>query len=270
MKRYMCLLLIVLLFVPCATEAKVYVVDQTNTYANQGNDFGAALGSLLGALVTSSQQHSYAKQQQEYQEGLVKMKGLFSDTAQSEATGLANLLNERTPDEVLELLIAYCKNNNFKYKLGQFKDYYNFVYSQYFGDTEVHYSYGVNHALSECRVVVASFQHNISEDAYRVYQYTPPTPPSAAYAVGEYLGIVFAPEKTAEGHFIVSSVIPNGIAGFAGVKAGDKVTKIDTYDTKEHDVERIASYIILRYNQKATVKATIDRQGQKKVIEIQL
>lgn len=123
-------------------------------------------------------------------------------------------------------------------------------------------------------VIPGSLGKVLYESAMAAYrekiQPEPTPPPSMSYAVGEYLGIVFAPNKTENGYFLVSAVIKGGISDFAGVKAGDIVTKIDTYDLKEHDMERVASYIGLRYRQRAIIKATIDRQGTKKVIEIQL
>lgn len=103
----------------------------------------------------------------------------------------------------------------------------------------------------------------------KTLQPLPKTYVSMTNLVGSSLGIAFAPQKTAEGYYLVAGV-RGGVSEFAGFKVGDIFTKIDNYDLKKYDMKRVDAYISLRRKQRAIIKATVDRQGTKKVIEIQL
>ena len=89
-------------------------------------------------------------------------------------------------------------------------------------------------------------------------------------SISNYLGIVISREKTKEGGFELLEVLPRGLARSAGIQEGDILTKIDTYELKEHGIERVAAYIDLRIKQKAIIKVTILRGNQSKIIEMQL
>jgi hypothetical protein len=88
-----------------------------------------------------------------------------------------------------------------------------------------------------------------------------------AVPADDYLGITVSAEKTKKGGFTVLEVLPGGLSDLAGLKKGDVLTKIDTYDLKGFDIEKVASYVDLRLKQKAVVKATILRGGKTKVVE---
>lgn len=122
-------------------------------------------------------------------------------------------------------------------------------------------------------VVPGSVGERIYESVMAVCQRTmhpqPKTYVSMADLVGSSLGIAFAPQKTADGYYLVTAV-QGGISEFSGFNVGDIFTKIDNYDLKEYDMKRVDSYISLRRKQRAIIKATVDRQGAKQVIEIQL
>ena len=89
-------------------------------------------------------------------------------------------------------------------------------------------------------------------------------------SVSRYLGIVTSTEKTKEGGFTILEIVPRGLAEFAGIQKGDVLTKIDTYNLKEHDIERVSSYVDMRIKQKAIIKATVLRGKNTKVIDMQL
>jgi C-terminal processing protease CtpA/Prc len=89
-------------------------------------------------------------------------------------------------------------------------------------------------------------------------------------AAVDYLGLLTSATKTPDGGFLILDVTPNGLSDSAGIKKGDVLIKIDTYDLKEFDLDRISSYIALRIDQQAIIKTTIIRDGAAKVIEIQL
>jgi S1-C subfamily serine protease len=93
---------------------------------------------------------------------------------------------------------------------------------------------------------------------------------SPTKTVGNYLGLVASAEKTKEGGFAILDVAPGGLSEFAGIKKGDILIKVDTYSVKDFDIERVAAYVEQRTKQKAVVKATVLRDGQSIIIEMQL
>ena len=93
--------------------------------------------------------------------------------------------------------------------------------------------------------------------------------PSQRNNVGDYLGVTISPEKTSGG-FTILEVKPGGLAEFAGIRKGDKLTKLDTYNLKDHDIDRVSAYVDLRIKQKAIINATVLRGKDTRVIAVQL
>lgn len=177
---------------------------------------------------------------------------------------LRNLLNK----EITHYLVLSAYHENYRQGQTLSRTYYDKARKEIVTDS---YQFDPSRYEEISRGSVGESIYDFVVETYHAkIQPKPTTPPSMSSAVGEYLGIAFAPNKTPDGYFLVSSVVSGGISDFAGVKIGEEVIKIDTYDLKEHGMERVSSYIALRYQQRAIIKATIDRQKTKKVIEIQL
>ena len=98
---------------------------------------------------------------------------------------------------------------------------------------------------------------------------TPVKDPKIEQSLDGHLGIVTATEKTSEDGLSVLEVIPGGISDAAGIQKNDILIKIDSYDLKNSDVERLTAYVGLRIKQGAVIKATILRDGKSRVINLQ-
>jgi hypothetical protein len=134
--------------------------------------------------------------------------------------------------------------------------------------------YSINLKTQQCRCIIKINPMGLQASNVREYTLPQKQQVSDAQAVSEnmsqYLGIITSAEKTKEGGFTILEVATGGLSEFAGIKKGDILIKIDTYDIKEHDFERVVSYVALRCKQKAIIKATMLRNGKPKVIEMQL
>lgn len=83
-----------------------------------------------------------------------------------------------------------------------------------------------------------------------------------------HLGIVTAAEKTPEGGLPVLEVAFGGLSNAAGIKKGDTLVKIDSYDLKSSEIERLVAYVKLRFGQGSAVEATVLRNGQPQIITL--
>jgi Periplasmic protease len=97
---------------------------------------------------------------------------------------------------------------------------------------------------------------------------TPSKDTQIALSLDGHLGIVTATEKTAQGGLLIQEVTPGSMSDAAGIKKGDILVKVDSYDLKSNDTERLAAYVGLRIGQKAAIKATILRDGRSQVVNL--
>ncbi|MDR1378321.1 MAG: PDZ domain-containing protein, partial [Synergistaceae bacterium] len=145
------------------------------------------------------------------------------------------------------------------------------IYSQVLDTLQVFGEFSVNTKTQQCRYIIEMPMWGVK--AIDTSSYTlPQTQPqiNVVDVVDDYLGIITSTEKTKEGGFTILRVSPGGRSALAGVKENDVLIKIDTHELKEHDIERLASYVVLRYQQKAILTTTLLRNGETKVVEIQL
>jgi hypothetical protein len=129
---------------------------------------------------------------------------------------------------------------------------------------------GSNAVIPSNTILRAYVAETIVLSADAAPQKQPPVQVSLIESVEEYLGIVISAKRTREEGFTILEVAPGGLSDFAGIQKGDILTKIDTYDLKEQDIERIMSYIALRVKHKAVINAALLRDGQVKAIKMQL
>lgn len=97
---------------------------------------------------------------------------------------------------------------------------------------------------------------------------TPAKDTEIAQSLDDYLGIVTTAEKTSEGGLSVLEVVPAGMSDAAGIKQGDTLIKIDSYELKNSEAERLAAYVGMRIKQGAAIKATILRDGRSRVVDL--
>ena len=72
--------------------------------------------------------------------------------------------------------------------------------------------------------------------------------------------------KAVEGHPVVANVLQGSPADKAGVRANDKIVKVDDRDVAGLSLNRIAH--LLRGEQNSEVHVTVDRGGSQKIFDI--
>lgn len=272
MKKIITALLLVFLCSSAAC-ATVYYANPTTVYVQPDPSYqtGQAIGNLLGALIQGANQHA---EQKKLQKQIEELRVKLSELATSEAKSMKEAVEQNKVKELWEGLQNFIysqemcnpvlNNSNGIFTISYLKDLG--------GGTKMFREYAINTQNNQCRCVIKVSPYNIDVASVQEIniQRQPQKQVSVTEAVGNYLGIVTSIEKTSECGFRILSVVPGGISEFAGVRQGDILVKIDTYDLKDIDIERVASYIALRYQQKQSIKATVLRNGANKVFNIQL
>ena len=232
---------------------------------------GQAIGNLLGALIQGANKQA---EQEKQRKQIEELRVQLNELAKSEAKNMKLAIEQGKVKELWEGLQKFiysqemCNpvsdNSNGIFTISYLKDFGN--------GTKMFREYAINTQTDQCRCIIKVSPFNIDVASVQEIniQRQPQKQVSLTEAVGSYLGIVTSIEKTPDGGFRILSVIPGGISDFAGVRQGDILVKIDTYDLKDIDIDRVASYIALRYQQKQTIKATVIRNGANKTFNIQL
>jgi hypothetical protein len=272
MKRTHYALVLAFMLIGCSTSyADVYYATPPTVYVRPDPSYqmGQTIGNLLGAMIAGANQRAEQEARVERErEILQQIQSNIDNFVRSEATSLGAAISEYGPQPIWDYLINQVYSSGFTPYTNVSNGIATLEYSKHYNDgSQMIYEYSINTLSQQCRSVVTISP--IGMQASSTSSYTPPQRQTSEI-IGEYLGIVVSLEKTKEGGFMVLEVVPNSLSDFAGIQKGDVVTKIDTYSLQEHDIERIASYINLRREHKATIKATVLRDGQAKIIEMQL
>lgn len=253
--------------------ADVYYATPPTVYVRPDPSYetGQAIGNILGNLIQGlSNQASEAQRQKQIKE----TQNNLQEIAVEEARFMKTMIESGRMEELLHAMEKFIYATEMCTPVKDARDgIFSMSYIKDIGDgVKMYREYAINTNTDQVRCVIRVSPYGI--DVASVENITLPEPQPAqmtlTQAVGQYLGIVTSTEKTPEGGFTILEVVPNGLSDFAGVKPGDILTKIDTYDLKEHDIDRVAAYIALRYRQKQVIRATVLRDSKQQVIQIQL
>lgn len=273
MKKAITIFVFVLLIFSSTASANVYYATPPTVYVQPDPSYqtGQAIGNLLGALIQGANQQA---EQEKRQKQIEELRVQLNELAKSEAIGMKQAIEQGKVKELWDGIQSFVysqemcnpvlNNSNGIFTISYLKDLD--------GGAKMFREYAINTQTNQCRCIIKVSPFNIEAGSVQQIniQQQPQKQVSLTEAVGNYLGIVTSTEKTPEGGFRILSVAPGGISEFAGVRQGDILVKIDTYDLKDIDIERVASYIALRYQQKQSIKATVLRNGANKVFNIQL
>lgn len=255
--------------------ADVYYTGPPTIYVrpDPGYQTGQILGNLLGALLHNANQRAEEERQrkliQEERERLideiqVKIKGV----SLGEVDFMKKMLENGRGVDMFRAIESFIYSHEMCTPI---KDSSNGIASISYlkeldGGVKMFREYAVNTNTNQCRCLIRIAPFNIEEASVESYE----RPLSSVESIGKYLGTAISPQKTKNGGFEVLEVLRGGLSDLAGIKKGDILIKIDTYELKELDADRLAAYIALRYNQKQTIRATVLRGGEPLRVEIQL
>lgn len=273
MRKAITILIFVLLIFSATACADVYYATPPTVYVQPDPYYqtGQAIGSLLGALIQGANQQA---EQEKQRKQIEELRVQLNELTKSEAIGMKQAIEQGKVKELWDTIQSFVysqemcnpvlNNSNGIFTISYLKDLD--------GGAKMFREYTINTQTNQCRCIIKVSPFNI--EAVSVQQINiqpqPQKQMSLTEAVGNYLGIITSIEKTPEGGFVILGVTPGGISEFAGLIEGDVLVKIDTYDLKDIDIDRVASYIALRFQQKQSIKATILRNGSNKVFNIQL
>ena len=272
MKKVLLAIVITLTLAP-VVQADVYYATPPTVYVRPDPSYetGQAIGNILGNLIQGlSNQSSEAQRQKQ----IAETEKNLQEIAIKEAQFMKTMIESGKIDELIYTMEKFIYSSEMCTPVKDARDgILSMSYIKDIGDgVKMYREYAINTNTDQVRCIIRVSPYGIDVAGLENLTLPQPQQPqmTLTQAVGQYLGIVTSIEKTPEGGFTILEVVPNGLSDFAGVKAGDILTKIDTYDLKEHDIDRVAAYIALRYRQKQVIRATVLRDGKPKVIQIQL
>lgn len=263
------ILLFILLFSSVSYAEVIYVPNNTVYVApDPYYQMGQTLGMVLRSMMDASREK---KAQEEMGKILNEVQGHLQTVASDEVGNLASSINQYGIKQTMDRL------NHFLYQSGypsENRDSDGIIYIAYAFKPNQNsdcpdfiYEYSINTNTNQCRVITSI--PTLKLQGLAISHYTEPQPQlTLAESVSQRLGVMTTEKKTEEGGFAILEISPGGIAEIAGFKEGDVLVKLDTYDMKDYSLDRIISYIDMRFKQKATVKCTVIRQGVKQVISV--
>jgi membrane-associated protease RseP (regulator of RpoE activity) len=271
-----CVLTVFSMFAPQLVYAEVYYPPTIYVRPDPSYQAAQGIAALLGALIQGANQR---KSQQEYEQWVQQTQGRMNELAKGNTDFLRGSIEQNGIDATFNYLHDFLYSEGFTPSANISNGIAAITTTSIEGDVQYWAEHSINMNTQQCRTVIKLSPPGLQ--AVSVSPFTLPQPQASENSantgssfiveyVGKYLGVVTSTEKKQEGGFEVLDVAPGGLSEFAGLRKGDILTKVDTYDLKDFDIDRVAAYIDMRRQQHAAIKATVLRDGQSKIIEMQL
>lgn len=248
------------------------IADKEKTGAGRISQ-SASFATSGTVIAKSSDQDAKADEQRKIIE---KLRNDLKAVSVREATGFVKLINEQGTEAAIVTIEKFIQQKGYTPKKGTVNgiSYISYAFKPNTSPNapDFVYQYSVNPAQNQCQVVAAIPALKIQEAA--AANYIDPVPKlTLTESVSKYLGLTLKDKQDkANGHngFKVLNIDTKGLAGKAGIKAGDLIIKIDSFEiTKDHNVDRISAFIDGRIKKKALMKIVLLRNGARKSVEIQ-
>ena len=265
---------VVLLAIP--SYGSVVDTDPIVTGTRPGSTYRAERATYVIAGVPVSKLSDQDAKADEQRKIIEKLRNDLKAVSVREATGFVKLINEQGTEAAILTIEKFIQQKGYTPKKGTVNgiSYISYAFKPNTSPNapDFVYQYSVHPDKNQCQVVAAIPALKIQEAA--AANYVKPMPKlTLTESVSKYLGLTLKDkQEKANGHngFKVLNLDSKGIAGKAGMKAGDLIIKIDAFDiTKDHNVDRISAYIDGRIQKKALIKIVMLRNGARKSVEIQ-
>lgn len=266
MKQTFLALIMFLFLIPSIAQSAAYYAPNQRIFSQYENRSGNSFEELVKI---KKQAYEEVERQGLSETELTKLRNMLSDTARSEANIWADYASKNGAAQAVNKICRLIRESGNIYR-ENFHDgiqYISYFYKEIQNGPEIQYDYAFNTKISDCFVRVSIPDFNIQ--AYASSIYSEPQK-SIAVIVGEYMGIILSELPTEKGGLKVLTLIPGGIAESAGLKVGDELIKVDSYDLRKENRDRVAAYFALRYQQKANIKGTFLRPGKEIVLSLKL
>ncbi len=266
MKKTFLAVFMFLFLIPSIAQSAGYYETNQRIFSQYKNRTGNSLEELVK---TEKQAYEKVERQGFSDTELTKLRNMLSGTASSEANIWADYASKNGAVQAVSKICRLIRESGNIYR-ENFHDgiqYISYFYKENQNGPAIQYDYAFNTKIGECFVRVSIPDFNLQGQASSIY--SEPQKPIAVI-VGEYMGIILSELPTENGGLKVLTLIPGGIAESAGLKVGDELIKVDSYDLRKENRDRVAAYFALRYQQKAIIKGTFLRLGKEIVLSLKL
>ncbi len=273
MKRYAgktaVLLLIFLIFPTWASYAGPPPGHHYHSYSSSHTEVwvdATGLAVLLATLAAgnSNNQAEEAKQQAAFEQKSREVREHAKESSRKELEHAVGLILERGVPGTVELLVKAWDGEGKKTFLDDRSGVTVLKVSGF--EEDIRLEYTLRQENKRISVRVTAPEYSVSEESSAYYKEPEPVAPSKSY-LGVGLEEFF---RDPQGRLLIKDVAKGTAAFYAGIRPGDSLVMIDTYDTKNFDISRVDSYLENRAAAKAKVKLTVSQKGEQKNIEIQL
>ncbi len=223
----------------------------------------AVLLATLAAGNTGGQSEA-AKQQAAYEQKVKEIREHAKESSKKEMDHAVDLIFERGVPGTVDLLVKSWEGEGKKTFLDDRNGVSVLKISGF--EENIRLEYTIRQESKKISVRVTAPDYLVSEESGTYYKEPQPLPSSRGY-LGLELEELF---RDPQGRLLIKDVAKGTAAFYAGILPGDSLVMIDTYDTKNFDIDRVDSYLESRAAVKAKVRVTFSQKGEHKSIDIQL
>ncbi|MDD4159849.1 MAG: PDZ domain-containing protein [Synergistaceae bacterium] len=205
-----------------------------------------------------------AKQQAAYEQKVKDIREHAKESSKKEMERAAGLIFETGVPEAVEKLVKFWEGEGKKTFLDDRNGVTVLKISGF--EENIRLEYTIRQEDKKISVRVTAPDYSVSEESNEYYKEPVPPAPSKSclgFELEEF-------QRDPQGRFIIKDVVKGTAAFYAGVRPGDSLVMVDTYDTKDFDLARIDSYLEKRAELKAPVRITVSQEGKQRSLEIQL
>ena len=268
-------------------------------YRNYNNNdilIGLGAAILLGSIFSntnsssgysrgSSTAYNESRSDLEYRERQ-KIENSIKNKAENEAKRASSLVAERGIGEAINILTNLWKSEGRRtsfedrsgiavIKIDGFNDGSQITYSFYPENRKVFVKISVpEYSVSE---EASEYYADPLRNTVPSYAQQPTLPqkmpnnPSPILSLTQYTGFeIVDGKRSASGHMLIGDVAKGTAAFYAGLRQGDRLVRVDVYDTFNHDFGWIKAYIAGKSQSRALLKITFLQNGVEKTADIQL
>ena len=226
------------------------------------------IGLLLGAVIAQNNSEYERKQEEEAREAAKAKQRAYDECVMAVNTELEHvlkLINDTTLDDTLAFIRDYWDHKGAETFLDNRTNIAKLSILSPRDNAKVEYS--VMKKFREVTVKASDMKYGVSYEKKSYYNEKPEQTPLA-----DAFGIVMEDTRRDRYGCITAIAVTHGTpASFAGIKPGDSIIKIDTYDTRQLRTEQVLAYAKRKTEERAVVTITYTSAGgEKKTVEIHL
>lgn len=228
---------------------------------------GCGIGLLLGAMIVSNnseQEQAEAQAKAAREKKVAEIRQLAKDNAGLELDHALELTAISGEDSALKTISEGWQSKGRTAFLDDRNGTANLKVTGFDHNLKIEYIF--RRSESNVTVRVSEPEYQIAEERSAKYHVPIPAMPTQKFAGFD----ISDKDRVPTGGVVARNVAPNSPAAMAGLLNGDVITKIDVYDMKNFDCNRINAYIEGRAALHAPIKITFTRGDKTISAQVQL